>query len=274
MRLGVIAGNRQLPIIFSRTAKQKRRDLELIAICFKGETSPLIKNYVSKTFWLRVGQLERLLEIIRKENLKRLVMVGQISPWRIFKRKHWDRTMIEFVESIDDFRPHTFFTHLIKKLEGFGCKFIDSHTYLEEFLAYEGMMSGRDISNQLWDEINFGVSVVSRYVELDVGQTIVVKDKTVVALEGIEGTDRTIMRGYRLAGKGCIVLKFSKKMQDFRFDIPIVGKDTLKLLGKIKAKALVLEPQRVLILEKRKFLDFAYELNVPVIGVKCKSHFY
>jgi len=266
MKLGVIAGNRLSPLIFSKSAKAKDKSLELIGICFYGETNRGISRYVDKTFWLQAGQLKRLVEIIRKEDLNKLVMVGQISPKRIFDRKYWDDKMLRLAEDIEDFRPHTLFSRLIRTLEILGVEFLDSTMYMKDYLAAEGIMNDLEITSEIQDDIDFGTEIASKFVELDIGQCIVVKKKTPVALEGLEGTDRTIIRAYRLAGAGCIVLKFSKKDQDLRFDVPIVGLNTLKLLRRIKASVLVLEKDRVIILEKEKFLRLSHIWGIPIIG--------
>ena len=114
MKLGVIAGNRLFPLLACRGAKNKDKNIEVIAICFYGETNPRICRYVDKTFWLHVGQLKRLTEIIKMEGFKDMMMAGQISPRRIFERKHWDAQMQSFAKDIKDFRPHSVFSHIIR----------------------------------------------------------------------------------------------------------------------------------------------------------------
>lgn len=266
MKLGIIAGNRLFPLIFSKSAKEKNEDLEIVAICFYGETNPRISRYVDKTFWLRVGQLGKLVEIIKRQQLNEIVMVGQISPRSIFKRKHWDDKMLGLIDGIDDFRPHTVFSQLMGTLETLGIKFIDSTTYMKDCLAKEGLMNDLVVDDDTWGDINFGLGVVSKFVELDVGQSIAVKKKAVITLEALEGTDRMILRAYHLAKKRCVILKFSKKDQDLRFDVPIVGINTLKVLKRAGSSALVLEKDRVIILEKDKFLRQARCWGIPVIG--------
>jgi len=270
MKLGIIAGNRLFPIIFSQAAKSKNKDVELVAICFWGETSRAITRYVDKSFWFHVGELNKLVEVIRKENIDTMVMVGQINPRSIFKRKYWDEKMLRLADDIKDFRPHSVFGRIIRTLEIMGVKFIDSTFYMDDFLATEGVMNELEPPIEVWEDIHFGIKVISRFVELDVGQSIVVKNKSVVALEGLEGTDNTIIRGYNIAGRGCSVLKFSKKNQDLRFDVPVVGLNTLSVLKRIKASSLILEKKNVIILEKDRFLSGARQWGISVIG-KAKA---
>ncbi len=267
MKLGIIAGNRLLPIILARAIKEQNPQIELVAFCFHHETSPLIKKYANKTYWLSVGSLGELRDTIKNEGITEFIMAGQITPLRIFNRRNWDDELIKLVNETRDMRPHTIFSGIIKYLERQGVKFIDSTIYLKDSLADYGLMNGLIPSNELKTDIDFGIGMICRFVDMDVGQTIVVKNKSVVALEAIEGTDNTIKRAFGLAGYGCTVLKFSKQNQDLRFDVPVVGTHTLNLLHKIKAHAILLEAGKVLILEKTKFLQLALKYQIPVIGV-------
>ena len=267
MKIGIIAGNRSLPVILSKTIKEKYQNSELVAICFNKETSPLIKRSADTTYWLRIGDLSGIKNIIQKEKLKECIMAGQISPVRIFDRRNWDKELINLVAKTKDMRPHIIFSAIISYLESFGLKFIDSTLYLKESLSQDGIMNGLSIPETIEEDIEFGTKIASRFVDLDIGQTIVIKNKSVVALEALEGTDSTIKRGYRLAGKGCVVIKFSKLNQDLRFDVPVVGISTLKLLRKIRASALVLETGKTLILEKKEFLEISNNYSILVIGV-------
>jgi hypothetical protein len=266
MKIGIIAGNRLLPVILSKAIKEKYPDSELVAICFYKETSSLIKHYADKTYWLSIGDLSGIKTIVKKEGLRDCIMAGQISPVRIFNRKHWDKELTELVDKTKDMRPHSIFSAIIQYLEGFGLNFIDSTLYLKENLSTEGIMNGLTLSEDAEEDIDFGIKMASHFVDLDIGQTIVVKNRSVVALEALEGTDSTIKRGSRLAGKGCIVLKFSKLNQDLRFDVPVVGISTLKLLKSMKASALVLETGKALILDKKRFLEDSRKYLIPVIG--------
>jgi len=266
MKIGIIAGNRHLPLLLAQRIKQANIAIKVIAICFKGETSPAISKYVDKTHWLGVGKLRELKAVLKVEGLKDCIMAGQINPLHIFRSKNWDKDLISLVGKIEDFRPHTIFKTILANLEAEGVHFLDSTAYLGQDLAKDGTMNNLEIDKSLAKDIDFGLQLIRRFVELDVGQTIVVKKGSVVGLESLEGTDRTIKRAYRLGGKGCLVLKFSKANQDLRFDVPVVGISTLKLLKRIEAKALVLEKEKVIILEKPRFLSLAKKWGIPVLG--------
>lgn len=266
MKIGIIAGNRRLPLLLARRIKEKDKDCELIAFCFQGETSGEISAYADKVYWMKVGQLRKLKDLISKEGITRCLMAGQISPLKIFNRKGWDRDLLSLVSDISDFRPHTIFSRLIDYLQGSGLNFLDSISYLKEDLAKDGLMNALSLSQSLGRDIDFGLSVAFRFVELDVGQVVVVKSQSVVALESLEGTDNTIKRAHKLVGSGLTVLKFCKANQDLRFDVAVVGIPTLKLLKRVGAKALVLETGKVIILDKPQFLDLAKKYNIAVLG--------
>ena len=266
MKLALIAGNRALPIYFARLAK-KHHDINIVAFCFNKETDPSIKKFVDKTYWIDVGKLQQFIDLLKKEKIKDCVMVGQISPYRIFKKEKWDSLLVQITKDVE-WRPHCIFTRIITHLEKEGFTFLPSTLYMEGLLAQEGVMNQVSLDTAVVEDVEFGARLISRYVELDVGQTLVVKNKAVVALEALEGTDRTIKRAYSLAGRGCIVLKFSKKDQDVRFDIPVVGMRTLSLIKKIHAKALALEAGRVIILDKEGFLRDAEKHSIAVLGIK------
>lgn len=265
-KIGIIAGNRFFPILLAQRVKEKNKDVEVVAICFKGETSRNISKFVDKTYWVNVGRLKDLKDILKFENLKKCVLAGQVNPLRIFKRKEWDKELAALVDSIKDFRPHTIFGEIIDYLGKEGTTFLDSTFCLKDDMADTGVMNNLDLDETLIKDIDFGVRIVSSFVDLDVGQTVAVKSRTTVALESLEGTNSTILRAYRLAGKGCTVLKFSKTNQDKRFDVPVVGISTLKILRAINAGSLVLEKDKVIILQKSRFLSLAEKWGIPIVG--------
>ncbi|MDD5440703.1 MAG: LpxI family protein, partial [Candidatus Omnitrophica bacterium] len=180
---------------------------------------------------------------------------------------NWDCEFEKIAGQVMDMCPHSILYAIIDYLQGYGAKFLDSTLFLKDTLAHEGNISGVEIGTHTRADIEFGINLARKYVELDVGQTVIVKNKTAVALECIEGTDIAIRRAHRLAGKECIVIKFCTESHDFRFDVPVVGMKTLYLLKKTKSAALILPANRVIILEKDRFIRYAKENGIPVIGI-------
>lgn len=266
MEIGILAGNRSLPILLAKRLIESNKFQKITGICFKGETNPQFCRYLNRCLWVEPGKLGALADAIKSEGIKNWIMAGQINPLNIFKRKKWDDQLRGLAAGEVDFCPHNIFTAIIEYLEKEGVRFLEAVSYLKEDLAQEGLMNSLDLGTTLRQDLDFGLDKINKFVELDVGQTLVVKNKAVVALESLEGTDNTIRRGFRLAGKNNAVFKFAKKSQDLRFDVPVVGLSTLKLLKKVKASFLVLQKDRTIILNKNKFLQLSQKWKIPVIG--------
>ncbi len=266
MKIGIIAGNRNLPILLAKRLSQNNQFKKVTGVCFRGETSRHFSRFVNKAIWVEVGKLGMLREAIKKEGIKDWIMAGQINPLSIFKKKKWDNEFKQLAGEGVNFCPHNIFRAVIDYLEKEGVKFINSTLYLKNDLAEGGLMNNLCLPEPVKQDLEFGVSKISKFVELDIGQTLVVKNKAVVASESLEGTDNTIKRGFRLSGYGAGVIKFAKSGQDLRFDVPVVGISTLKLLRKIRASFLVLQSGKTIVLEKDKFLDLSRNWRIPVIG--------
>lgn len=266
-KIGLIAGNRTYPLLFSSKAKLKDPSLKIIAVAVKGETDPKLARSVDKIHWVDIGKLSSLIDVFLKEGIDTAVMAGQISPFRIFKDvSGWDSLMREVSRRTPDFRPHSIFSEIIKEIERKGIRFISSLTYLEDQVALGGVNNQTEAPEPLLEEIDLAVSLVRKIVDLDIGQTVVCKDKAIVAVEALEGTDNTLKRAYKICGKGFLAVKLAKKGQDLRFDVPVVGLKTIRLLKGFKAKALVLEKEKTLILDKEKVFSLADKAGIPIIG--------
>jgi hypothetical protein len=268
MQIGIVAGSKSLPLLLAKRILKSRKFTKIVAICFKGETSFKLCQYVDKRLWVKVGKLKDLREAIKAQKIKDWVMAGQVNPLNIFKKSKWDNELKSVAEGEINFCPHTFFKAIINHLESDGINFLDSTLYLKDDLAQEGVMNGLNLSGETKENIDFGLDKISKFVEIDIGQVLVVKNKTVVSLEALEGTDNTIKRGFKIAGPQTVIFKFARQDQDLRFDVPVVGISTLKLAKRIQASCLVLEQGKTIILEKEKFLYLSKKWNIPVIGLK------
>lgn len=267
MKLAVLAGNRTLPLFFCEEVRKSRPDIELIAFAFINETNNRIKRCADRVHWIHVTSLEELTNALKEEHCSQAVMVGQINPLRIFKQTHrWDSALKNVMEAIPDVRPHTVFTSIIAYLEKEGLSFLDYGTFLKDHFAHLGTHTSHSL-----DPDTLGLSamlpLIKNIVNTDIGQTIVIKNKTIVSVEAIEGTDNTIKRGYRLAGKGCIVIKSAKDKHDMRFDIPVIGPHSIQLLRQISALGLFVEADKVLFINKQKTIEQAEKLRVPICGI-------
>jgi UDP-2,3-diacylglucosamine hydrolase len=265
-RLGLIAGNGKFPIMLAESAKNK--DLEIIAVAFRGETSWRLETLVDKIYWIGVGQMNRLFDIFNEEDIKEAVMVGQIKHLNIFKP--WikkDAAMREFLRKVKDRRGDSLLKTVADKLQERGVTLLNSSFLLTQNLAQKGILTQKSPTSKDWEDINFGKSIAKRIAELGIGQTIVVKNKAILAVEAIEGTDKTIARGSRLGRKGCVVVKVSRPEHDMRYDIPVVGLKTLKLLKRHKVRVLAVEAGKTLLIDKDELIDGANKAGIPIVGI-------
>ncbi len=254
-RIGLIAGNGKFPLIFAQEAR--KRNIEIVAVALKEETSPDLKKLADKIYWISVGQLKELIEIFKKENINQAVMAGQVRQELIFKNLNLDNLALGLLNNIKDKRGDSILKAVAGILKKEGIDLIDSFTFLENLMPRKGVLTKKSPDKKQQEDIEFGKNIAKALADLEIGQSVVVKDKAVAALEAVEGTDRAIRRGAELAGAGTVVVKMSKTNQDMRFDIPVIGASTVKTLIEAKAAVLAVEAGRSLIIDKEECLRLA-----------------
>src|SRR3989338_6339701 len=248
-KIGLIAGNGKFPLLFARMAKDK--GVKIVAVAIKGDTSRSIAKLVDKLFWVNAGQLQRLCEIFQAEGIKKVIMAGQVSPQNLFDRHlSFDPELKELLDNIKDKKADTIFSAVAEKLKLLGMDLLDSTTLLKDFLSPAGVFTKRSPSPAEWEDIRFGKEIAKALAYFDIGQTVVVKQKAVLAVEALEGTDATILRGGKIGNGQAVVVKVSKPKQDMRFDIPVIGLRTVKNLIKVKVSCLAVEAGKTLFLDK------------------------
>lgn len=265
-RIGLIAGNRKFPLIFCEAAKKK--NYYIVAVAIKGDTSPKLKSLVDKIYWIGLDEFRRIFEIFKKEGIKKVVMAGQISPGRLFSKEIYkDEELKNLLASIKDKKADTIFGAIAEKLSGFGLELLNSTTFIEEFLPKKGTLTRAEPDFFRWEDIYFGLELAKAIAYLDVGQTVAVKDKAVVAVEALEGTDNLIKRAGKISRGGITVVKVSKPNQDMRFDIPVVGLNTVKNMVKAGAKCLAIEAGKTLFIDKEESVRFADKRHISIVAV-------
>ncbi len=265
-RIGLIAGNGQFPILFARAAASQGK--EIVAISVREETSLELENYVHKLYWIGVGDLKEFFRILKAEKLRKVVMAGQIRPAHIFdKNISMDESLQRFLRKVKDKRANSLLGEIAGILRRMGIRLLDSTTFLKSYLVRRGSLGKIEPSASQWNDIRFGRSIAKRIAGLDIGQTVVVKDRAILAVEAIEGTDEAIKRAGTLAGPGAVVVKMGKPRQDMRFDIPFVGPKTLDSLLSASCAVLAMEAGKTLLLEKDACLKIAEENNICLVGI-------
>ncbi len=265
-RIGLIAGNGQFPVLFAKSALSCGR--EVVAIAVREETTPELEKYVHKIYWIGVGELKEFFRILKKERLKKVVMAGQIRPAHIFDENiSMDGDLKRFLKKVKDKRAGSLLGEIAAILRKMGIRLLDSTTFLKEYLAPRGILTDLKPTPSQWQDIRFGASIARRLARLDIGQTVVVKDKAILAVEAIEGTDEAIKRGGALAGAAAVVVKVNKPRQDMRFDVPFVGPRTIDSLVAASCAVLAMQAAKTLLLEKDACLKIANENNISLLGI-------
>jgi len=265
-KIGLIAGNGKFPLIFAQEAK--RVGAEVVALAIKKETSPSLENLVDRIHWVNVGQLGDLIEICKKEGITRAVMAGQVRHTRLFGQVRLDARAMALLAGVKDKKANSLLGAVADELLREGIELIDSATYLSHLLPSPGILTRRKPTQKEWQDIEFGHKMAKEIAGLDIGQTVVVKDQTVLAVEGMDGTDRTIKRGGKLGRGDVVVVKVSKPQQDRRFDLPIIGERTVEVLKEAKAKVLAFSARSTILLNREKVVKSANQNGISLVAVK------
>ena len=253
--IGIIAGKGAYPRLLAESARAQGVK-RITALAFKGETDKRLEPLVDAIDWINVGQLQKMLDLMSKQDIQHAVMAGQITPTNLF-RVRMDSRLLTLLKSLDQKNAHTIFGAIGNELASVGIELLPANQFMEQSMAEEGILTNTPLSETARTDIELGFEVARVTSGLDIGQTVVIKEGTILAIEAFEGTDTTIKRAGKLAGPGASIIKVAKPGHDMRFDIPVIGLNTLRGLKKIQAQALAVEAGRCILLEKEKIIKQA-----------------
>jgi DUF1009 family protein len=262
--LGIIAGNGRYPILLAEAARA--RGVKRIAIVgFSGETAPEVEKFADDYTKLRVGQLGGLCNYFREQKITQAIMAGQIAPGNLFDLLP-DLKGALLLARLKERNAETIFAAIADELNKAGVELLPATTFLEDCLPEPGHVAGPKLSGQQLADVALGFRVAKETSRLDIGQSVVVKKGTVVAVEAFEGTDAAMERGGRL-GKGDVVLvKVSKPNQDFRFDVPVIGTRTMEQARDCDVKVIACEARRTLLLDRKLVLEQAARWRISLFA--------
>ena len=263
--LFLIAGSGTYPFLVAKGARAA--GVKKISVAaFEGETNPELSNYVDEIVWMRVGQVGRLLATAKKSGAVHGIMAGQIAPKNLFNlRPDWKALFL--LATLKERNAETLFSTLAKELAKNGVTILPATTFLEDHLVSTGLLAGPKPTSRMLEEVAFGLHIAKEISRLDIGQTVIVKRGTVLAVEGFEGTDEAIKRGGMLGqGKSCMV-KVSKPHHDMRFDVPVIGRKTLEVASQAGITTIALEAGRTLLLESEQIKALAAEHHITLLGI-------
>ncbi len=265
-KIGLIAGNGRFPMLFAQAAKAK--GFGVICVAIEEETDKKISGYTDKVFWIKLGEFSKLITIFKQEGINKAVMAGQIKKVRIFDTGlKLDNIAKAILGSIRNNRDTLILSAAIAKLKSSGINIISSATFLDELLPARGVLTKRKLTDEEREDVAFGVPIARKIAALDIGQAIMVKEKVVVAVEAVEGTDEAIKRAARLAGPGLVIIKVARPFQDMRFDIPVVGTNTIKALLEAGSNVLAVESKKTLLIDRDELIDFADANGISVVSI-------
>jgi DUF1009 family protein len=250
--IGLIAGGGTFPLMVSEAAR--KNDFRVVAVAFSGETDLSLSDKVDEIVWIKLGQLGQLIKAFKKEGVQKALMAGTITKRRIFENIRPDLKGITVMSKLAIFHDDDILRAVAAELARQGIEIVSSTTYLPQLIAPAGSLTKRRPNKAENEDIDFGWEVAKELGRMDIGQCVVVRRKIVLALEAIDGTDETILRGGRLAKKNAVVVKVSKPNQDLRFDVPSVGLNTVRVMSKVKASALAVEAGKTLMSPQRYIL--------------------
>jgi DUF1009 family protein len=265
--IGLIAGSRSLPLDFARLARAagvKR----IVAVAAEGETDPALASLVDEIVWLNVGQVGKMISSFTNRGIKQCVMAGQLAPKNLFDLRP-DLRAMGVLMRMKEKNAHTLFTAVADELKKDGVELIEATPWLVPLMPGAGFSLGPKLSEEQQSDVEFGFRIAKEISRLEIGQLAVVKNGTVLAVEGFEGTDKCLTRGGELSGKngGAVAVKVAKQNHDMRFDIPCIGASTFETCAEARISVLALESGKTLLLEREACAELARKNKISVTTI-------
>jgi UDP-2,3-diacylglucosamine hydrolase len=262
--LGIIAGNGVYPKLLAEAAR-KAGVKKIIGAAFTGETDPVLSQHVDLIEWMRVGQLNRLLKFFSEYKVRHAIMAGQIAPKNLFDLRP-DLKALLLLGKLKQRNAESIFAAIADELAKVEVDLLPATTFLEDSLATAGLIAGAKLSRQEEKDADLGWKIAREIARLDVGQAVIVKNGTVVAVEAFEGTNDAIRRGGALAREGAVMIKVAKPNQDMRFDAPVIGVETIRVAAEAKLRVIAVEAGKTLLLERDAIVNLADRSKISIIA--------
>jgi DUF1009 family protein len=263
--IGIIAGGGQFPLLFAKAAR--KQGLKVYAVAHKGETDDSLADYVDQLQWVKLGQLGRIIDFFRHEGVKRTVFLGSITKTNIFRDVRLDLTGLGLWNKINIKQDDAILRAIADRLAQDDIEVISSSGYVPELLFPRGILTRKKPTRDQMEDIRFGWKIARETGRLDIGQCVVVRNRTVLAVEAIEGTDAAIQRGGSLGKEKAVVVKLRKPNQDLRFDLPAVGMQTLESMISVKASVLAVEADFALFFDRESVVRAADKAGIVIVGL-------
>ena len=262
--LGIIAGNGVYPRKLADAAR-KAGVRKIVAAAFSDETDPALTQHVDLVEWLRVGQLSRLLKFFRDQKVQHAIMAGQIAPKNLFDlRPDWKALLV--LAKLKQRNAESIFAAIADELAKADVDLMPATSFLEDELAHAGLIAGSKLSRREEEDVDLGWKIAKENARMDIGQTVIVKNGTVLAVEAFEGTNDAIKRGGALAREDAVMIKVAKPNQDMRFDVPVIGVETISIATEAKLRVIAIEAGKTLLLERDAIVDLANRSKISIVA--------
>lgn len=262
----LIAGDGALPVAVAKAAQEN--GFEMIAISLSSDNRNQLKKYCSKVYTFGPGEILKIKRTLRNENITQLTFIGKVHKGLLLRCPKFDMEALRLMKEAQRLNDDAVMLIIVDQLEEMGITVLDQTIFIKNLIAPPGVLGEHEPDSEQIIDVEYGYWLAKEMGKLDVGQSVVIKDKMIMAVEAIEGTDKCIERGCKLGGKkDVVIVKVSKPTQDKRFDIPAVGVNTLKVMKKYGAKIIAVEANETILVNQKELIDYANKHNIIVMAV-------
>ena len=244
----------------------KENGFEVVAISLSNDNYSQLKKYCSKVYSFCPGEVQKIENVLKSEGVKQITFLGKVSKTVLIKRPKFDSRAVEFIKKAIRLNDDKVML-IIEELEKIGITILDQTLFIKNLMIPSGILGKLKPTQEQIDDVNYGYWLAKETGKLDIGQSVVIKDKMIMAVEAIEGTDKCIKRGCKIAKKNSRVIKVAKPSQDKRFDIPAIGLRTLKTMKKYKADLIAVEAGETIIVDREEVIKYANDNNIVIMAV-------
>ena len=270
-RFALIAGGGEIPAILARAARDKGASFVAVSLT-EAAIAPL-EGFAENVYSLSIGQVGKIIKTVKKEGIDKVVFIGKVRKDLLFEKIRFDLRAIKLLSSLKNRNDDSIMLAIVRAFSDEGIEVLDQTTYLKDMMPVEGVLTKRKPTKKEWLDIRYGMEMAKKSASLDIGQTVVVKDLAIMAVEAIEGTDQAIKRGGQLCKKGgAVIAKVAKPNQDPRFDVPTVGMKTLESMREAGAKVLAIEAERTLFVNMEEVIKDANASGISIVSYQVEEN--
>lgn len=262
---GLIAGDGILPVEMARHAKENGFDV--VCISFANDNLKQLKKYCSKVYSCHPGEVNKIENILKAEEIKQATFLGKVHKRVLLQLHKFDKRAIELLKAAQRLNDDQVMLMIVAEFEKLGITVLNQTIFIKNLMIPSGVLGQHKPTESQMEDVNYGFWLAKEMGKIDIGQSVVIKDKMAMAVEAIEGTDMCIKRGAKYAKRGAVVVKVAKPGQDNRFDIPAIGLRTLKTMKKYKASLIAVEANETIIVDQEKVIEFADKNNIVIMAV-------